>query len=333
MFILSNYIKPNLLKTEIRCFNSSFVPSNNDLYLLGRNTNYIFVKVDNFIKMLQLQNGIYSDENIFKYNNVEDKWVIYKSLSSVTVKEQNEYAVKGDEDFRLIKWNNKLYGSYTKAEQKRNKAFIADIHITELDKNLSRTGDIKICTGNIEKNWQPVEGKPFIYVYKYQPFTIVNLNTKKYLTNNNKFDLDLRGSSQIILYKGNYIAVVHYRNGFDYCHYFVMFDSDLNLIKISDSFKFFGANIEFCTYIKLENENSVMLLVSVNDAITYSFKLSDTIFNDIFEDKLDNSIIVNDLYDSLFYDALNIDNASAISFATFSTNNDVKNKAKNLNLI
>ena len=70
-------------------------------------------------------------------------------------------------------------------------------------------------------------------------------------------DRDLRGSSQVIPYKGKYIAFLHecalYKSELlakdaVYLHRLVVWDKDWNIEYLSEPFSFTGAPIEFCAY-------------------------------------------------------------------------------------
>ena len=82
--------------------------------------------------------------------------------------------------------------------------------------------------------------------------------------------IDFRGSSQIVKYKENNLGIVHIRNeAFEYLSYLILFDKDMKILKISDPFSFFGANVEFIAHAEYDKE--LKILVSVHDQIIYEF--------------------------------------------------------------
>jgi hypothetical protein len=319
-FILRNYTNPELLDVKGGCTSASFLKHNDKLFLICRKTNYSFLN-GNSTLLFSFDDSIYSEEIIFIYDDKAGRYYFYKNISDVSSFDKKSYLISGKEDFRLISWNNRLYVTYTDAIKKKNFPLVGTMHFCELDDEFNLKNDVTIPTENlIEKNWQPIENHDYEYVYSYNPLKILNVNDGFF---NEKYcNLEgIKGSSQIIKYKDFYIGIVH-ENKVSKCkkdvlHYFVFFDKDLNFIKKSDPFKFFGCDIEFCTYIGIIDDK-LNILASVNDQLSYRFVLNGNIINEIFNCGLTKDFIDDDLYTVLFIDSLRTENnIAAICFGTF----------------
>lgn len=165
---------------------------------------------------------------------------------------------------------------------------------------------------------------PYNYVYSYKPFVLLNIETGKQeqIVQNNQ-QIQYRGSTQICRYLDGYLSLVHTRDNGKYMHYLVMYDSHMRIVKISNAFTFFGVNIEFCTCMKVNNDSTITLLVSVNDVLTYSITIDTHIITKIFIDALNNtSDTVN--YDIFIKDALSVKNYfAAMCLTTYSKNKEL----------
>jgi hypothetical protein len=106
----------------------------------------------------------------------------------------------------------------------------------------------------------PIIDMPFHYVKWCNPLEIVKVNIENnscetiFLGKNFDYNHDFRGGSQIINYKGDYIALLHIvdlynsqtgRKDAKYQHVFMVWDKNWNLIKFSRPFNFLGAEVEF----------------------------------------------------------------------------------------
>jgi FkbM family methyltransferase len=175
----------------------------------------------------------------------------------------------GLEDARLFRWDNKLYLSGVRRDTTTNgqgRMELSEVHARiNLAKEISRTRipapgtDSSYC----EKNWMPVLDQPYHYVkwtnptevIKFDPQTraveTVFLDEKQFISGLP----DLRGGSQVIPYGDYYLALTHEVDLFKsehgqkdavYRHRFVIWSRDWELVKVTDSFSFMNADIEFC---------------------------------------------------------------------------------------
>ena len=175
----------------------------------------------------------------------------------------------GLEDIRLFSWNNTLYGSGVRRDTTTNgtgRMELSELQIQQHTvKEVSRwripaPGDnLSYC----EKNWMPVLDKPWHYIKWTNPTEVVQVNPVKntcetVVLNESTYIpgySDFRGGSQVIPWRGNYIALIHevrlfnselFRKDGKYYHRFIMWDRNFNLLKIGKLFNFIDADIEFC---------------------------------------------------------------------------------------
>ena len=202
-------------------------------------------------------------------NPMEDslQWYLIKE------KKRQYYSKKhGFEDARLVNWHNRLFLSATIRDY--NTGGMGRITLVELDKHYEEVNhhilegtcnDCSFC----EKNWQPILDKPFHFVVSNDPIVVLKANINSLRMENVKGTSSMcigtgmvgsyRGSSQIVPYKDGYISIVHHsevdeKTQHHYWHHFVTYDKDFNIIKISQPYKFEGADIEFVCGMAIKDD-------------------------------------------------------------------------------
>jgi hypothetical protein len=172
----------------------------------------------------------------------------------------------GLEDARLVRWKGKLYMTGVRRDTTPNgvgRMELSEIEIFENEvKEVSR---LRIESTNpgayCEKNWMPILDMPFHYVKWSNPTEVirVNLDEKKAETVIQSANLlpglrDFRGSSQILPYKDGHMALVHEVDLFNnelgqkdayYYHRLIVWDSDWNIIQMTDDFHFMTERMGF----------------------------------------------------------------------------------------
>jgi len=184
-----------------------------------------------------------------------------------------KWEFQGQEDARLVRWNDRLYTTGVRRDDNPNGCgrmelmHISDTPNQESVNEISRrkvkalNEDAAYC----EKNWMPILDLPYHYVQMTNPTVVVKTNPNSGLTEevvrkekvsgliDEKFDL-LRGSSQVIRWGDKWLALVHTcelwftannRKYARYCHCFVVWDNNWNIIKVSPLFSFADYNVEF----------------------------------------------------------------------------------------
>ena len=310
-FILNNYINEKLIKTGRKAGNATYFYKNGNQYLVTRESNYVYGRFpDNSIRMY-IENGAPGfniDEALYENGN------FIKLLTNCNRSLMNDV---GFEDPRCIKWNDKQYIMFNRRNLENPN--LVQMHIGEIDDDFNYVND-KVLPNlmQVEKNWQPIEAMPGECIYSYKPFKTINVFTNEFKEIQNDVSINFRGSSQIIKYKEYNLGLVHIRNeAFEYLNYLILFDKDLKILKISEPFSFFGANVEFVAHI--EYNNVLKILVSVHDQILYEFSLTDELVNHILEKKLNNNQKNSQIFTKLYNDAiLNGNIFGALGIATFS---------------
>lgn len=313
-FVLRNYVVPTLLVIGKKGGNASYFYRDGKQYLLTRETDYIYSRMPNGAIKMCLENDtssiIHSDEAL--YLKVDDKFVFQKYLTKTGYGENVDY---GFEDSRTIVWDGCQYVMFNRRNLKQFSN--VQMHIGVIDSSLAYVKDkVLYSPVKVEKNWQPIESMPGVCVYAYNPFRLINVFNGKYIDVANQVGTKLCGSSQIVDYGENRLGICHVRNAdFEYLHYFVLFNRDMKVLKVSEPFSFFGANVEFNTYLEYR-DGSFIILMSVHDQLIYEFKVSEEVMNRILNGECDKKGPCK--YEAFYMASLKNNNVfAALGFSTF----------------
>lgn len=254
-------------------------------------------------------------------------------IPEVFLQKVNEYArFKGLEDVRFIKWNDVVYmvgnrpdiDEYNRIvlyELNESYDIIKEIVIQEVEKN------------TIEKNWSPIEEKPFSFIRWTNPVQLIETNEQgaviNVITKNKKepYGVDFRGGSETIKINNGYLSIVHTSNSNllknmqynnQYRHYFVIYDNNFNIIKISKPFIFKTPDVEFCCGM-CKIDNDIYITYSIKDSCSFLLKTTiddvmDYIYSDImnehqYVDTFDYLKVANDYFNrKCYYSALSLYN-------------------------
>ena len=182
----------------------------------------------------------------------------------------------GLEDGRLVRWNNKLYLCGVRRDTKPNgegrmelsELLVGSTYVKEV--NRYRIQPPNNVQTYCEKNWMPVLDMPWHFVKWTNPTEVVKvdittLSSQTVFLGQQKLQLprDVRGGSNLVRIGDYRIAITHEvdlwwneNNCKDsqYYHRFVMWDLNWNIVKVTPTFKFMDAYIEFCTGMELLND-------------------------------------------------------------------------------
>lgn len=243
-------------------------------YILVRNTNYRLKKNKKGgteCTPVKAANNTFETRNFITVcrNPMEDnlEWYLIKETK------RKFYSNKhGMEDCRLVKWRNKFYLSGTLRDW--NTAGVGRIVLMELNNRWEEVnhyilegtcGDTSFC----EKNYQPILDKPYHYAVSTDPVVINRYSLSDlratYLKGTSGMCVGtsmlgaFRGSSQLVPYEDGYISIVHNSESDEntqhhYYHYFVIWDKDFNVIRISQPYKFEGEPVEFCCGMAIKDD-------------------------------------------------------------------------------
>ena len=210
----------------------------------------------------------------------------------------------GLEDARLFRWNDKLYLCGVRRDHIDNIG-TGRMDLSEIIFNGDTYDEINRYsipapppnTSYCEKNWMPILSMPFHWVKWCNPTEVVHFDlearqTKTVICDQEKtykFQRDLRGGSQIINWKGHYLAVTHEVNLFNdelgrkdgkYLQRIIVWDKDWNIVKNTDEFTFMKGEIEFVTGVASHNGN-VIISYGFQDNAAYLLVIPDLLFEKI----------------------------------------------------
>jgi len=231
---------------------------------------------------------------------------------------------QGEEDARIVRWDDKIYATGVRRDDNtQGRGRMELMHLSEngyQEVSRVRVGAVdekSYC----EKNWMAVKDLPYHYIQQTNPTILVKTDPETGHTEevvhkeripgliDENFDL-LRGSSTVIRWNGYWMALVHTcemwltandRKYSRYCHCFVLWDDDWNIVKMSPLFSFADFNIEFTCgleyhdgkfYIPFAIEDNFSYLIVVDENIVDQFinnnesiKLADTQPALVYSDK------------------------------------------------
>jgi hypothetical protein len=183
----------------------------------------------------------------------------------------------GLEDARIFRWDKKLYLSGVRRDTTKigqGRMELSEIVVDgETVKEISRVRIEPPKDSYCEKNWMPIMDMPFHYVKWSNPTEVVKVDpttgvaTTAFLTERIPLNGDFRGGSQLVRFRGYYLAVVHEVNLFKsevgrkdgvYRHRFLLWDDKFNLIAYSRDFAFMDAHVEFA--VGMAQQGSDMLI-------------------------------------------------------------------------
>ncbi len=316
-FILNNYLEGKPIISNGPLCNASFINIGGKDYISGREANYTFINpkyTGKNYNVIKEGSFFWTDNNLYDENtgNFVKKISIHPSSCNV--------GYCGLEDFRFIKWNDITYGFCTEPSMS-NGRITGQISMFECSDSFNLENR-KICFTKqmTEKNWQPIECLPFKVVYSHKPFTILNVSDMSVqIVNENLCQDSYSGSTPVLRYKDGWISLVHKRNGNKYLHYLIKYDKNFRIERISNEFSFFGVDVEFATGMRVRNE-TVDILASINDTMTFKFSINSEIIDKIFNEELTDNTVHQEMYNNFVKYAIECDNKLGIAgFGTWCT--------------
>lgn len=270
-------VLPNGLTRGTGIMNPSILSTGDKLIVNIRHVNYTFYHSEK--KLFQHQWGplVYvHPENDMKlrttnyYCELDDN-ISIKRCNKIDTSKFDTYEPMWDfvglEDVRLVKWNDKLYGTGVRRDTTTNgqgrmelsELEVRDDSVVEVSRTRIETPVYK--DSYCEKNWMPVLDDPYCYVKWSNPTEVVEANPTtgqsaiKFIDDKIFFTKrEPRGGSQVIPYKGYKLALTHEVDLFDneagrkdgiYRHRFIMWDKDWNIVRYSTDFSLMNGHVEF----------------------------------------------------------------------------------------
>jgi FkbM family methyltransferase len=209
----------------------------------------------------------------------------------------------GLEDGRLVRWNDKLYicgvrrdtTSHGEGRMEMSELEVKDSKVREIKR--SRIKHPYDQSSYCEKNWMVVNDMPNHFMKWTNPTELVEANPEtlecfqRVVKPGTGQHQDMRGSSQIILYKGKRICVIHevdlFKNKLGqkdgkYTHRFVIWDKDWNIDHISEPFSFMDGEVEFCCGLT-EHKDDLLITFGFQDNAAYILRMPQTFFDQYIE--------------------------------------------------
>lgn len=277
------------LLVNLRCVN----------YYLHHSENSDIPNWGGIVQYIHGENDVrLSTENIIAEldNGLNITSLKYVSLPPV----ESKWDFHGLEDIRLVSWSGILHAVGVRRDWNDQGCGRIWIHrLNESFDSYIAEDPIKVQSpSNVycEKNWMPIEEDPGKLIRLALPTNLVEIGldgTIGELSKNNlphSYDM-ARGSSQVIKYKDNYIAIVHYTRmekplgadkDADYDHQLLMWDSNFQLINKSEKFKFTDTRIEFCCGMAFHPDGDLLISFSIMDNSSNILKVdTDWLINEL----------------------------------------------------
>lgn len=198
-----------------------------------------------------------------------DKDLAISEFTKVEMLELHEpvWEFVGLEDARLLQWDNEYCLIGVRRDTTNNGVGRMEKTVIELDKKTWSAKETKRTripapapdNSYCEKNWVPILDRVDHFIKWTSPVEVVKLDGKECsqiaLKQGIVSNKDQRGGSQLIRWGNVYISITHevdlynnYLNQKDglYRHRLCIWDDQLNLVGLGDTFSFLDGKIEFC---------------------------------------------------------------------------------------
>lgn len=222
----------------------------------------------------------------------------YKKIDSSALDKAPLWEFVGLEDARLFRWEDCLYLSGVRRDTTTNGEGRMELSSILDAVETSRVRIEPPKHSYCEKNWMPILDKPYHYVKWSNPTEVVRVDPSAgtsetvVLSQPKVIGVDLRGGSQVLPFKGGYLAITHEVSLFNspvgrkdaiYRHRFVHWDDAFNIVKISEPFSFMGADVEFCAGACIYGDN-LLISFGYQDNAAYILKLPLTTLTEYLHD-------------------------------------------------
>jgi len=236
--------------------------------------------------------------------NMRIKW--HHKIDTTNFPDKELWEFVGLEDARIVRWDRKLYICGVRRDLDTvgtGRMELSEIEITE--NGVKEINQYRIPTPGddssyCEKNWMPILDMPFHFVKWTNGTEVVKYNIETNTTEQvfvrewkDLGCIDLRGGSQVIPFETNqHITLNHetflFRSPQDrkdgtYCHRFVVWDEDWNIIKVSPRFSFMNAEIEFAVGM-CEYGDDYLMTFGFQDNAAYLLRVPQRVVKDFINE-------------------------------------------------
>ena len=240
------------------------------------------------------------------YLELNDNYEIekYYKVDTSAFPDKELWDFVGLEDARIFRWNKKLYMSGVRRDEDSigtGRMELCEI-VVESD-TVKQISQVRIQppldpNSYCEKNWMPILDKPYHYIKWCNPTEVVKINPKTgtskqvFIGEENLIGGYPRGGSQVISWKGGYVAIIHevdlFKSEVDrkdaiYYHRILFWDKNFNLLKSSNKFSIMGGHVEFCVGLAIHKENMIMTF-GFQDNAAYLLKFDESVLEELLND-------------------------------------------------
>jgi len=274
-----------------------------------RSVNYTFYHSEE--KLFQHQYGpltyVHPENDIHLrtwnyYLELDDEYKISRCNKIDTSKfpDRELWEFVGLEDARLFRWDGKLFHCGVRRDEDKigtGRMELCEIVIEEDSvKQVSKTRIQPPLDPNsyCEKNWMPILDMPYHYIKWSNPTELVKIDpetgkSEQIFTGEAKsMDGYPRGGSQVIPWKGGYVAITHEVDLFKsevgrkdavYYHRILFWDKNFNLLKWSNRFFIMGGHVEFCVGLA-EHKGNMLMTFGFQDNAAYLLKFNESVLEE-----------------------------------------------------
>ena len=219
-----------------------------------------------FVNYIITANGVFVCKT--RPMSIHSRFLVDASFTQITPEVYVDEICEGTggiEDMRLFYYNNSIYYSACFYQYNAYNLMTCGKYDTHIEKHTIRS----VHTQCHEKNWSYVEYKgELCMVYIWYPLQIgkIDFTTNLFHIIEEKqlpeVFRNIRGSTPSYRWKDEIWFIVHTTdmNGSrrNYHHRFVVFDTDMNLLRYSEPFKFENYPVEFCLGLIIEQERTIV---------------------------------------------------------------------------
>ncbi len=290
VYILNNYDNLIDFSENINIINHNFYSGNFSIVKIPNENNYL---ITNRLMTINNKNNYISLHRFTKINKnfqviEKNKIFIPKLIKQVLLENQKVASNKsyfGIEDIRLFNYNGKIIilGSM---QLENGQIVVVNGHYEANLKLIININMVKVNFNyqSVEKNWSYyIQNNKLRIIYKWYPLDICEINSNNELVLLERKEMpnlffNARGSTCGVNYNNEIYFIVHCTTDCNYLHFFVVFDLNMNLKRVSETFKFENQEIEFCIGFEVI-ENFFVLCYSVSNssskvAVYHSSKLN-----------------------------------------------------------
>lgn len=283
--------------------NPSIFLDNDKLILILRHVNYTFYHSEaklfqhpwGPLTYLHPENDMHLRTTNY-YCEINDKYIIEKSYRVDTSKFDTYeplWDFVGLEDARLFRWNNKLYISGVRRDTTTNGQGRMELsEIVKENNSIKEISRVRIQppkdpNSYCEKNWMPVLDLPYHYIKWTNPTELVRVDAvtgqsfTEHLGNTIQMPRDVRGGTQVISWRGYYLALTHEVDLFKsevgrkdgvYRHRFIVWDKNWNIVKYTTDFSIMNAHVEFAVGMTVYKDD-VLISFGFQDNAAYILRI------------------------------------------------------------